>query len=220
VDGETVAGVSRIALIGFSGTGKSTVAQLLAERLGWRAVDVDAEIERECGATTPAIFREQGEAAFRATERKMLLRLCGQDEVVIATGGGAVVEEPAWSAEGLGRAGTLVVALDARPETMLERLRQQAEAEGDAVERPMLAGDDPLGRIRDLKGRRQAAYDRAGLTLPVDGVNPSQVADELAAVVRCLEGEPLRLQLDAASASSEIAVGPGVLGRLGARGIA
>lgn len=210
-----MSGVTRIALIGFSGTGKSTVARLLADRLGWTAVDVDAEIERKWGMTIPAIFREQGEAAFRASEREILCRFCAEDHRVIATGGGAVVEDAAWGEEGLGRDGTLVIALDAQPETTLERLRRQAEAEGEAVERPMLAGDDPLGRIRALKARRQTSYDRAALTLPVDAVSAERVADELAAVVRCLRGEPLELRLEAASASSEIAVAPGLLDRLG-----
>ena len=77
--------------------------------------------------------------------------------MVIATGGGAVVADDAWGARHARRAGTLVIALDASPETMLARLQRQAADEGDAVERPLLAGDDPLARIRELKSAEAVA---------------------------------------------------------------
>jgi shikimate kinase/3-dehydroquinate synthase len=208
--------LARIVLIGFSGTGKSTVSRLVADRLGWQPFDMDAEIEREWSRPIPAIFASEGEPAFRASERTMLQRSLERERVVIATGGGAVVEPSAWDDDLLGRPGTLVIALDASPETILARLTAQARAQGDAAERPMLAGNDPLSRIRRLKGTRQAAYDRAHLTLSVDGIAPEAVAAEIAMVAGVCEGQPLEVRLEAASATSMISIAPGLLQEAGA----
>lgn len=207
--------VKRIALIGFSGTGKSAVARLLAQRLGWDAADTDAEIERSCGIPIPTIFREHGEAAFRASERAILGELLERDHVVVATGGGAPVAKESWDRGHLGRDGTLVLALDALPETILGRLVVQANSEGAAVERPLLAAADPLARIRTLKAERQHVYDAADLTLAVDTMDAAAVADEAALIVRSAAGEPLALMLEAASADSAITVSPGSLQAIG-----
>lgn len=203
--------VARIVLTGFSGTGKSTVAGLLAQRLDWRSVDMDEEIERQAGASIPAIFREHGEAEFRRRERDALRAAVAQDGVVVATGGGASASEAAWTEDLLRAPGTLVVTLDADPETIVARLRAQQAAQGEAAERPMLAGEDPVARIRALKAQRQAFYDRADLTLVVDGVMPEQVADEIAQVVALQGGTPLQIRLTADSADSLIRIRSGAL---------
>jgi shikimate kinase/3-dehydroquinate synthase len=210
-----VGGVARIVLIGFSGTGKTTVARHLAERLGWSAIDTDASIEQTWDASIPEIFRDFGESAFRERERAVLRDASRQDRVVIATGGGAVVEADAWGDDLLGREGTLVVALDARPETMLARLTAQSHANGATVERPLLAAADPLRRITDLKASRQHAYDAGHLTVVVDGVEADAAADELHCVVRAMNGEPLMVRLEAASGASDILIAPGALATLG-----
>jgi shikimate kinase/3-dehydroquinate synthase len=203
--------VARVVLTGFSGTGKSTVAALLAERLGWRAVDMDEVIERQAGMSIPAIFREHGEADFRQRERDALRDAVGQDSVVVATGGGAVATEAAWTDGLLRSPGTLVVTLDADPEMIVARLLTQQAAQGETAERPMLAGEDPAARIRALKTERQAFYDRADLTLVVDGVTAEQVADEIAQVVALQGGEPLQIRLEADSADSLIRIRSGAL---------
>lgn len=210
-----MASVSRIVLIGFSGTGKTTVARLLADRLGWDVADTDEAIEAEWGIPIPAIFRDHGEAAFRASEQRALRAQLAREQVVIATGGGAVADDAVWDADHLRREGTLVLALDAEPETILQRLREQAVAEGEDTERPMLAGDDPLGRIAALKGSRQHYYDAADLTLHVDAIDAAAVAAELATIVESRKGTPLTIRLDADSASSDILVGPGTIAMLG-----
>jgi shikimate kinase/3-dehydroquinate synthase len=207
--------VDRIVLVGFSGTGKSTVARLLAERLGWHAADTDLEIERQWGVTIPEIFRDHGEDAFRASERAILARFLDQNQMVIATGGGAVVDPAVWEPELLGSSGTLVVALDAPPETILGRLQEQAAREGDAVQRPLLAGRDPLWRIRDLKVSRQPAYDAAHLTLMTEGFSAQGLADEVAAVAEANGGGLLGVELQAPSGHSAIKVAPALLKQLG-----
>jgi shikimate kinase/3-dehydroquinate synthase len=166
--------------------------------------------------TIPDIFRDHGEAAFRASEREILKEFLARDRAVIATGGGAVVGDDAWSDDLLGRAGTFVFALEATPETILARLRDQAKADGEAVERPMLAGNDPLVRIRDLKRTRQAAYDEAHLTVSAEGVAADSVTSELAgAVAVVMDGRPLDVRVDAVSGTSDVLIAPGLLSNVG-----
>jgi len=208
--------IDRVVLIGFSGTGKSTVARILASRLGWTPIDLDDQLAVQFGMSIPEVFATHGEAAFRAAERKALLAALDADKVVIATGGGAVVDPAVWEKDGLGRAGTLVVALDAEPAEMLERLRRQQEAEGDAAGRPMLAGDDPLARIRQLKAKRQEAYDRAAITLIVDAISPEEIAAEIASLLEPVtEASTATIRLEAPSGHSEIYIGPGARTAIG-----
>jgi shikimate kinase / 3-dehydroquinate synthase len=210
-----VGSVDRIVLIGFSGTGKTSVGQRLAERLGWSAADSDVEIERYWGAKIPTIFRDQGESAFRRSERSILKQLLTRERIVIATGGGAAVDPDVWDRDLLGGEGTLVLALDARPETVLERLERQATDEGADAERPLLASIDPLPRVRSLKSERQSAYDRAHLTISSDGVSVDGLAEEIVDISRLCGGEPLSLRLDADSGPSDIRVGPDAVSGIG-----
>jgi len=206
----------RIALVGFSGTGKSTTARLLAADLGWRVIDLDEDLERHFGKTIPEVFAELGEPAFRRVERGLLTAACRETNVVIATGGGAPAEESAWTTDLLGAPQTLTVTLDADPAVSFQRLLDQQAAEGDAVARPMLAGDDPLSRIASLKKSRQAAYDRSKLTLPVDTIDTAELSAEIGSLLR--EGPSLAspsVMLDAPGGRSSILIGAGVLNRAG-----
>ena len=123
----------RIVLTGFMGAGKSTVGRLLAAELGWRFLDIDAEVERKYGATIAAIFASEGEQVFRQRESAAIARALGQKQVVIALGGGALeiltnrllLEQTAH---------TSAVFLDAPFEVLFDRCVLQ---EGAAV-RPVL----------------------------------------------------------------------------------
>ncbi|MEJ7763550.1 MAG: 3-dehydroquinate synthase [Thermomicrobiales bacterium] len=209
-----MSGWIRLVLVGFSGSGKSTAGRLVADHLGWTALDIDSLVEARFGMPVPEVFARHGEAAFRRAEREALTAALGEARVVVATGGGATCDDDVWSADLLGRPGTLTIALDAGPAVLLDRLRAQAEHEGDAAGRPMLAGDDPLARITTLKAARQAWYDRAALTLAVDRATVDDVVDE---IVRVVSGEPWTVTLAAPSGSSEIVIGPGVTDTVGDR---
>lgn len=207
--------VRSIVLVGFSGAGKSTVGRLLAAKLAWPLVDLDEEIERHYGMTISEVFATHGEAHFRATERRVLLDALARPQAVIATGGGAIAAEDAWSPEVLGGEGVLVVSLDVRPETTLARLTAQQAAEGTRTERPMLAGDDPLSRIRALKAARQAMYDRAHVTLNTDATRPELIAAEIAYLSTVGAGGASGITLKTPSGESRIWIGPGAVNPLG-----
>lgn len=166
---------SRIILTGFSGTGKTAVGPLIAERLGWRLMDIDGIVERRGRRSILEIFRDSGEEAFRDLESEALATACGHDNTVISTGGGAVLR-PANRALMAGAG--FIVCLEARPETILRRLDDRAEDE--PLDRPLLASGDQLARIRDLKRGRQHLYALCDWTVHTDEMTPDEIADDVA----------------------------------------
>ncbi|HEY8503071.1 MAG TPA: shikimate kinase [Gemmataceae bacterium] len=158
----------RIFLIGYRGTGKSTVGRRLAEVLGWAFLDADAELEARHGKTIRTIFAEEGEAGFRDKEEALLGELSAGEDRVIATGGGVVLR-PA-NRERL-RAG-FVVWLRARPETIWERLRADPTT---AERRPDLSVG---GReeVEQLLRQREPLYAQcADFTADTDDLSPEQI---------------------------------------------
>ncbi|HUJ42503.1 MAG TPA: shikimate kinase [Opitutaceae bacterium] len=145
-------------LVGFMGTGKTTVGRAVAMRLGFQALDSDYEIERRAGRTVAQIFARDGEAAFRAMERKFIESGHSDRGVVVACGGGLVV--PAGMLELL-RAKGVVICLHATPETILQRT-------APARVRPLLEVADPEVRIRQLFAEREETYKRAGTVILTD----------------------------------------------------
>jgi len=135
-----------LALIGFMGSGKTTAAAALAERLGWRAVDADTEIERDAGKPIKAIFADDGEAEFRALEERVVMRLLHETGVVVALGGGAVTSP--LIRERL-RDGSFTVLLDVSPQTAWRRIEETA---GD---RPLAAEARGFGELYEA---RRAVY--------------------------------------------------------------
>lgn len=170
--------VRRVLLIGFMASGKTTVGRLLAERLGWRFVDVDEEVVRRSGQTVPEIFREHGESVFRALEARLAAEVRSAERAVIAPGGGWVTAPGALDDL---PDGTFVVWLRVSAEEAVRRV-------GGGADRPMLAGADPLDRARTLIAERESLYRRADLVLDVDDRTVSDIAEEIAA--RIQENEP------------------------------
>lgn len=172
---------SNLFLVGPRGSGKTTVARLLAAALGWRAVDADVVLEAGAGAgvSIRSIFADHGEPAFRALESQVLEALCRDRRQVIATGGGVVLA--AKNREALTSSGC-VVWLRADAETLWER------TQGDPTtkdRRPALTGLPGLQEIRETLQRREPLY-RACATHVVDtaGRTPGEIADEIFARVR------------------------------------
>jgi shikimate kinase/3-dehydroquinate synthase len=172
--------VERVILIGLSGAGKSSLAPLLAARLGLEAIDTDEQIAAIFDRPVTRIFADYGETVFRAAERKVLQDACRRSGAVIATGGGAVLDEANWAAM---RPGSVIVHLTAAWDVILHRLVEQL-APDPLTERPLLAGGDPAERLERLWNERQALYRRADVTIETTGLTLEQVADEVERAVR------------------------------------
>jgi shikimate dehydrogenase len=141
-----------VSLVGFMGSGKSTVAEILARRLGWNLVDADAEIDASSGRSIGDIFAREGEAAFRTRERDLLNTILGRPSrhTVIAWGGGIVLD---GQNRDMLRRHSLVVWLLAAPESNLHLIPPGS--------RPLLETDDPRQAARQIFSRRLGLYGRS-----------------------------------------------------------
>lgn len=155
-----------ITLIGYRGTGKTSIAQPLAEDLGWRAVDADVELERRAGRTIREIFDESGEPEFRRLERETLVELLKQTDLVLAAGGGAILNEE--TRRDFREAGP-VVWLTASADTIERRLYGDSTTEG---RRPDLTAQGGRSEIEELLAQRESLYrETASLEIATD--NPT-----------------------------------------------
>lgn len=164
---------TQIVLVGLPGAGKSTVGPLVAEALGWAFVDLDREIERVANRSVAEIFRTEGEQGFRRREGEATRTIAGRDGVVLAPGGGWLLDPR--NRETLGP-GAIVVYLAISPETAAARLGASANL------RPLLAGAEPVRRLRELFGAREPIYLQANHTVSVDSMAPERVADSIVAL--------------------------------------
>ena len=145
-------------LVGFMGTGKTTVARAVGHKIGFQVIDSDHEIERIQGKSIPEIFAQDGEPAFRALEREFVERGHPPERTVVACGGGLVVQPNML--ERLKRKG-VVVCLHASLETILARTSRHRN-------RPLLMTDNPEERIRTLYAAREPVYKRSGTVILTD----------------------------------------------------
>ena len=174
-----------IILVGFMATGKSHVGRLIARMSGRDTADIDEEIVRRARKPIHRIFSEDGEAVFRAMERHATFTLCDGDNRVISAGGGAFAQE--LTRQVLLDSGT-VFCLTARPETIHYRITRGSP---NAAVRPMLAGDDPLERIRELLEERADAYAHAHYAVATDDRTPEQVAEAILEIYQSHNQNPL-----------------------------
>ena len=165
-----------IILIGFSTTGKSRVGREVARRLGRSFLDIDDGIVALSGKAIPRIFAEDGEEHFRQLEHQVLTEALRRDGIVIACGGGAVVDPENRE---LMMGGGVVVSLEAKPETIYRRLLADTEYSPSPLVRPLLLGEDPLERIKSLKEARQSFYAMADWTVSTDNLSIDEVAEEV-----------------------------------------
>ena len=179
-----------IFLVGFSGAGKSTIARLIAEKLGWAAYDLDQIIVERSGMKIPLIFEREGEEGFRARETDALHAVSAKGPFVIATGGGAVIRSE--NRRFMAQRGW-IMCLEGRAETLHVRIQEQLKkADPDAI-RPMLDAVYPLDQVRSLKHSRQPIYALADWTVHTDRLTPEQVAGEIVRAVGLLEQSHVEL---------------------------
>ncbi len=156
-----------IALAGFMGTGKSTVGQLVAERLGWRFIDSDALIEARAGRSIADIFAQHGEAWFRQLEAQTCAEAVAGCHRVIALGGGALLDD---STRALIEARSMVICLDANMDTLIARV-------GDDPARPLFSAD--RDRLTALFDARSAHYSSLPHHIDTSHATPEAVAQEV-----------------------------------------
>jgi shikimate kinase/3-dehydroquinate synthase len=215
--------ITNLIITGFSGTGKSLVAIEVALRLNWDFLDTDDEIVKQAGKPIAEIFRQDGEARFRELERETIRKACQQRQTVVAIGGGAIVDPQNY--ELLAKSG-LIVCLEAKPETIYERLFREAACSPETEVRPLLANDNPLERIRQLKASRQSHYAKADWTIHTDGLSVNEVAEEVIRASRLLRrtdssqlsafsDKDIACMVETATQSYPIFVGYGLLDKLG-----
>jgi shikimate kinase len=163
------------------GSGKTAAGPRLAERLGYAFLDLDAEVERRTGRAVAELFAERGEAGFRKAEAAALAGAAVRPRVVVATGGGALLDPESLA---LARAAGAVVYLRATPATLAGRLVVDAsrplllDAEGRPLDREALTA-----RLSELLAQREPTYRGADVTVDVDGLTPDAVAE---AILRAL----------------------------------
>ena len=167
-----------VVLVGFMGSGKSSVGRKLARRFGAPFVDVDEWIESSAGCRIRDLFAREGEPAFREREKAALREVLSVKGRVIATGGGAFADE---ENRVLLRSYAPVVYLDTAVETILERL---AADHG----RPLLRGEDREEVVRALLSRRVPGYRTADVTVRTDGRTVEEVAGQVADWIERTEG--------------------------------
>ena len=161
--------IQNIALIGFMGTGKSTVGQMLAASLHFAFLDTDHTIEARASKSIGDIFAQDGEPAFREWERRLVQELTQRKQTVISTGGGMAASEANLASL---KTHSLVVCLWGSPEKIWERVRNQTH-------RPLLNEPNPLEKIRSLLAARKPFYRQADVLVNTELRSVREVTQQI-----------------------------------------
>jgi shikimate kinase len=161
--------MGNIVLTGFMGSGKTVVARQLARILGMKVIDVDTEIEKSTKMTINEIFKQFGEPRFREIETGTIKQVSENNNVIISTGGGAVLKQENMDAM---REKGVIVCLTVAPETILERTMKTKD-------RPLLLVENPLERIKELLEYRKPFYEKADIMIDTESKTPLQIAEEI-----------------------------------------
>ena len=161
--------IRNLSLIGFMGTGKSTVGRAIADVLRFTFLDMDDVIEARAGAPIAEIFKQHGEPVFREWERRILKELEKRTKTVISTGGGVPAQEGNMTSL---KSHSLVVCLWASPEKIYSRVKNQTH-------RPLLHDPDPLEKIRQLLALRAPYYKQADVLLNTEFRSLREVSQQI-----------------------------------------
>lgn len=164
-----------IYLVGFMGSGKTTIGKVLSRSSGKKFVDLDFEIASVCKSTITDIFKEKGEKFFRDTETKILKAVSSdKNNCVVSTGGGVVLKDINWE---LMNSSGIVVYLEADFDNIWDRIKYDST-------RPLLNVDNAFGRTAELFNSRKKLYEKADVIIKTDGLTVDQtihkIRDQLA----------------------------------------
>ncbi|MDD5067795.1 MAG: shikimate kinase, partial [bacterium] len=161
-------------------SGKTSTGKILARRLGYRLMDTDRFLEEQTGMKIRTIFRKHGEVYFRALESRLCRRIPGLKKIVVATGGGIVLNPD--NMKNLGKNG-LIVNLRASPDVLWLRVRHKKN-------RPLLNVEEPSAVLKKLWKQRKPFYDRADLIIRTDALSVAQTADKIISLLMKRYGFP------------------------------
>lgn len=166
---------NHIFLIGFMGSGKSTVAKYLSSAYQMKQIEMDEQIEKNEGRSISSIFEKEGEEYFRTLETELLKSLDPRETFVVSCGGGAAVkEENVREMKEKGR----IILLSAQPETVYVRVK-------NSHNRPLLEGNMNVSYIKELMGKRQKLYERAAdFQVKTDGRTAEEIGEEIIKQIR------------------------------------
>lgn len=157
------------------GTGKTEVGRELSRILRWKLLDVDSEIEKSQKMTINDIFERFGEPRFREIEAEIIKIISENKDIIISTGGGAVLREE--NIQNLRKNG-VIICLTATPETILKRTSNNND-------RPLLQVENPLEKIKELLNFRKPFYEKSDMIIDTEGKTPLQISEEILEKLGC-----------------------------------
>lgn len=164
-----------IALIGFMGTGKSSVAKMLSEKLNLELIDTDSLIEKKMQITIPEIFEKYGEEKFREMEKDIIKEIKDTKNVILSCGGGACLDNE--NIINL-RINNKIILLDASAEVILDRIKMDSN-------RPILKANMNIESIQKIKSARKSSYHKAAdIIVCTDNKTISEITDEIIKIIK------------------------------------